>query len=77
MPAYQISYDMRKQKDYASLIERIKSYGTCCHPIESSWIIVTDQTATQVRNYLKAVMDNDDGLLATGLCRDGDGMGFP
>lgn len=52
MPAYQISYDLRKQKDYASLIERINSYGTWCHPLESTWIIITDQTATQVRDVV-------------------------
>lgn len=36
MAAYQISYDLRKQKDYAPLIERIKSYGAWCHPLEST-----------------------------------------
>lgn len=67
MAVYQISYDLRKQKDYSSLIERIKSYGTWCHPLESTWIVVTNQTAVQVRDYLKVVMDNDDGLLVARL----------
>lgn len=67
MSVYQINYDLRKQKDYPSLIERIKSYGTWCHPLESVWIIVTNQTAAQVRDYLATVMDNDDGILVTRL----------
>ncbi|KHS69945.1 hypothetical protein V6M93_12625 [Pectobacterium brasiliense] len=67
MPVYQINYDLRKQRDYSSLIERIKSYGTWCHPLESAWIIVTDQTAVQIRDNLRAVMDADDGLLVTRL----------
>ncbi|MCS3608472.1 hypothetical protein [Erwinia rhapontici] len=67
MSVYQINYDLRKQKDYSSLIERIQSYGTWCHPLESVWIIVTNQTATQVRDYLATVMDNDDGILVTRL----------
>lgn len=67
MSVYQINYDLRKQRDYSSLIERIKSYGTWCHPLESVWIIVTDQTAVQVRDNLRAVMDADDGLLVTRL----------
>lgn len=67
MSVYQINYDLRKQKDYSSLIERIKSYGTWCHPLESVWIIVTNQTAAQVRDYLATVMDNDDGVLVTRL----------
>ena len=67
MSVYQINYDLRKQKDYSSLIERIQSYGTWCHPLESVWIIVTNQTAAQVRDYLATVMDNDDGILVTRL----------
>ncbi|GKV78039.1 hypothetical protein PEC106568_32120 [Pectobacterium carotovorum subsp. carotovorum] len=67
MSVYQINYDLRKQRDYSSLIERIQSYDTWCHPLESAWIIVTDQTAVQVRDNLKAVMDADDGLLVTRL----------
>ncbi|SFK72559.1 hypothetical protein SAMN05518863_109166 [Candidatus Pantoea symbiotica] len=67
MSVYQINYDLRKQKDYSSLIERIKSYGTWCHPLESVWIIVTNQTAPQVRDYLTTVMDRDDGILVTRL----------
>ncbi|ACZ75291.1 putative SinR-like protein [Dickeya parazeae Ech586] len=67
MSVYQINYDLRKQRDYSPLIERIKSYGYWCHPLESAWIIVTDQTAVQVRDNLKAVMDSDDGLLVTRL----------
>lgn len=67
MSVYQINYDLRKQKNYSSLIERIKSYGTWCHPLESVWIIVTNQTAAQVRDYLATVMDNDDGILVTRL----------
>ncbi|MDE8754065.1 hypothetical protein PZA22_06030 [Pectobacterium polaris] len=67
MSVYQINYDLRKQRDYSSLIERIQSYGNWCHPLESTWIIVTDQTAVQVRDNLKAVMDADDGLLVTRL----------
>ena len=67
MAVYQINYDLRKQKDYSSLIERIKSCGAWCHPLESTWIVVTNKTAIQIRDYLNVVMDNDDGLLVTRL----------
>lgn len=67
MSVYQINYDLRKQRNYSSLIERIQSYGKWCHPLGSTWIIVTDQTAVQVRDNLRAVMDADDGLLVTRL----------
>ncbi|MBN5437467.1 hypothetical protein H0S68_00340 [Serratia sp. AXJ-M] len=76
MSVYQINYDLRKQKDYSSLVERIKSYGTWCHPLESTWIIVTNQSAVQVRDHLKAVMDSDDGLLVTRLQWEWAGYGL-
>ena len=67
MAVYQISYDLRKQRNYDALYERIKSYDNWCHALESSWVIVTSQSASQIRDYLKGAMDQDDGLLVTRL----------
>lgn len=67
MSVYQINYDLRKHRDYKSLYERLKSYPGWCSPLESCWIIHTNQSATQIRDYLWAVMDKDDGLLVTRL----------
>lgn len=67
MKVYQISYDLRKQRNYEALFERIRAYGTWCHPLESTWVIACNQTAEQVRNYLQQAMDADDGLLVTRL----------
>ena len=67
MKVYQVNYDLRKQRNYEPLYERLKSYGTYSHSLDSTWIIVTDQTARQIRDYLYAVMDGDDGLLVTRL----------
>ena len=62
MACYIISYDLRKDRDYESLYEAIKSYGTWAHITESTWAVVTSQTAVQVRDYLLSHMDQDDGL---------------
>lgn len=67
MKVYQISYDLRKQRNYNVLYERIRSYKTFCHDLESSWVIVTDQSAAQIRDYLAQAMDTDDGLLVARL----------
>lgn len=67
MAVYQISYDLRKQRNYDALYERLKSYGTWCHALESSWVIVTTQSAVQIRDYLSQALDRDDGLLVTRL----------
>ena len=67
MSVYQVSYDLRKQRNYDALYERIKRYESWGHALESTWVIVTNQSAAQVRDNLKAVMDEDDGLLVTRL----------
>lgn len=67
MKVYQISYDLRKQRNYDALYERIKSYGTWCHALESTWLIATHQQAAQIRDYLSEAMDSDDGILVVRL----------
>ena len=67
MTVYQIDYDLRKQRNYEALYERLKSYPLWCRPLKSTWVISTSQSAMQVRDYLKAAMDADDGLLVTRL----------
>ena len=67
MKAYQINYDLRKQRNYEALYDRLKAYGEWCHPLESCWVIATQQSATQIRDNLAKAMDADDGLLVTRL----------
>ena len=62
MPCYIISYDLRNQRDYESLHEAIKSYGTWAHITESTWAVVTPSPATKVRDNLLGYMDADDRL---------------
>lgn len=67
MKVYQVNYDLRKQRNYDALYERIKKYDNWCHPLESTWVIVTNQSAVQIRDNLIQAMDRDDGLLVTRL----------
>jgi hypothetical protein len=76
MKLYQINYDLRKQRDYAALYERIRKYGFYCHALESSWVISTNQTAAQVRDNLAQAMDKDDGLLVTLLANEAAWQGL-
>lgn len=66
MKVYQIDYDLRNNRNYEALYERIRKYKHC-RPLESSWVISTEQSAAQIRDYLKGAMDADDGLLVTRL----------
>lgn len=61
---YSISYDLnRPGQDYDDLYKAIKELGNWCHPLDSTWIVVSNLTAQQIRDRLQSVSDNTDGLL--------------
>jgi len=62
MPCYIISYDLRNNRNYESLYKAIKDYGTWARITESTWAIVTDEPAKEIREYLLEHMDDDDRL---------------
>ena len=77
MKTYLIGYDLNKSdKDYNSLIEKIKTYGTWWHNLDSTWIIKTNQSATQIKNTLAPLIDNNDELLVMHLSGEFDSAGF-
>ncbi len=59
---YIINYDLRKSRDYESLYDAIRSYGTYAKILESCWAVVSERSATEIRNHLQTVMDEDDGI---------------
>lgn len=63
MATYIISYDIPQGNDYQQLIDRIKRYGTWAHVTLSTWVIVTEDTATTVRNALNAYIPDGGRLL--------------
>jgi hypothetical protein len=67
MKVYQIDYDLRNQRNYEALYERIKKYERWCRPLESTWVIGTKQSAANIRDNLKEAVDADDGILVTCL----------
>jgi len=61
---YSISYDLNKPgQDYSTLYSAIKKLGSWCHPLDSTWFVVTELVAADVRDYLAKVMDKSDGLI--------------
>ena len=56
------SYDLRNKRDYEKLYQAIKKYGIWAHILESTWAIFTSESAVEIRDNLKNVLDNDDGL---------------
>jgi hypothetical protein len=63
MPAYIISYDLKKPgQNYDELYKAIKSYGTWAKINESLWAVVTTSTAPQIRDKLSAHLDANDRI---------------
>ncbi len=54
MACYIISYDLQEGEDYGPLYAAIKSYKTWAHITESTWAIVTPNSAKEVRDHLAA-----------------------
>jgi len=63
MNTYIISYDLIESDNYLPLYEAIKSYYNWGRITESTWAIVTDQTATMVRDHLSLYMKPRDRIM--------------
>lgn len=64
MNCFIISYDLcSPDRNYNQLYSAIKSYGTWGRLTESTWAIVTNSTAVQIRDFLMKFIDNNDRLV--------------
>lgn len=64
MTAYVVSYDLKAPgRDYSNLYEAIKRGAKWWHYLESTWIIVTNETPQQVWDRLGNHVDTNDRLL--------------
>ena len=72
MSCYLISYDLRAPgRNYDQLYDAIKAYGTWAHIVESTWAIVTDQKASEIRDHLQAFVDANDRIFVVKSGREG------
>lgn len=65
MATYIISYDLVKKRDYEEIYNAIKSLGKWARVVESTWIVVSEKSCVEVRDYLLEHMDDDDQLFVT------------
>jgi len=65
MASYIISYDLVNKRDYKGLYDAIKSLGKWARVVESTWVIVSEKSCTEVRDELLSHMDGDDRLFVT------------
>lgn len=66
MPKYLVTYDLRKQRNYAGLIKVLRDWKAIS-PLESVWFATLTGPAGTITNLLRAQMDADDGLLVVEL----------
>jgi hypothetical protein len=65
---YLVGYDLNKPtQNYEALIDALKQYGTWWHHLDSTWFIVTDDTAVEVRDNLQSHLDSNDELLVAAI----------
>lgn len=63
MPNLIVTYDLRNKRDYKTLIDAIKSYGTYAKVFESVWLVRSkSHSAAQCRDYLLQFIDSDDRI---------------
>ena len=68
-----IGYDIHpsRSESYDSLWEGIKSLGAWWHHLDSTWLIKSSLTATQIRDHLWSLMPyNDDQILVIDVSGD-------
>jgi len=67
-----IGYDLDKPgQDYEKVWDEIKSLSSrWWHRLDSTWLVRTTLTATQVRDRVWAVMDSNDELLVINVTGD-------
>ena len=68
MTRHVVSYDLSQpERNYAKVIDAIKSFPGWCHALESVWIIQSDLSAEDIRNRLKTALDADDKLMVAAM----------
>lgn len=63
MSAFIVTYDLHQQgQNYTCIINKLKAYPTHWHMQGSVWIVVTTQSAVEIRDNLKTCLDSNDEL---------------
>ncbi|NSY48466.1 CRISPR-associated protein Cas2 [Agrobacterium tumefaciens] len=69
MPPFIVTYDLVKEEsseDYKPLIEDLKERGAQRYQL-SCWLVNLDNTAAQVYDHYKAMLDSNDKLMVSEL----------
>jgi hypothetical protein len=71
MATLMVGYDLNKpDQDYEKLIDYLKSLGTWWHHLDSTWLVVTNMSAKELRDKLKTLIGAADELLVMDVTDD-------
>jgi hypothetical protein len=71
MPTLLVGYDLNKPgQSYGELHDALKSTGTWWHHLDSTWLVVTNQTPIQLRDRLTKLLDPNDELFVIDVTGD-------
>ena len=71
MKAFSITYDLKVPgRNYEGLYNAIKSCGKYWHYLDSTWIVVSNESSQQVWNMLAPNIDKSDFVLVIEVRRD-------
>lgn len=74
MKAYSINYDLKAPgRNYEKLYEAIKASGKWWHYLESTWLVVSNETSQQIWNRIAPTIDKNDFVLVIEVRRDSFG----
>ena len=62
MPCYIISLELKGRRDYEQLYSALKDFGTWARITESTWAIVTSDTAKELREHLMGFLAEEDRI---------------
>ena len=74
-----IGYDLnRPNQKYGDLYEVIKSEGTWCHNLDSTWLVRSSKTPTEMLNAIKKhIGDTDEVIVMDVTGREAAWVNFP
>jgi hypothetical protein len=71
MTVYCVSYDLNKPgKKYEDLYKELKNSSDWWHYLDSTWLIYTQESASQLSDRIKRHLDDNDTLIVIRVTRD-------
>jgi hypothetical protein len=71
MSALLVGYDLnRPGQNYHELIKFLQSQQNWCHPLDSTWIVLTTKTPSQFVDEIKRFIDSTDEVMVMNVTND-------